>query len=178
MHRQSYVVHYLASFGFPIACVGHVEFVGLRRRSLSTCRSPPQASYYFWGQNPLYRCHGCLRCDFSFLLGRDYIYAIRALVSSLFHVVYFLHAGRIMTIDQLSFFGPQVPPAQLSSPPGFSPPVVSTPPQVNYVATSPVLVSSDDAIMHSVLGTLGLDFQDVVIPPGVVLLEAMTSCSL
>jgi len=116
--------------------------------------------------------------DFILLLGRDYVYAMGALVSSLFRVVCFPHDGRIVTIDQLSFFSPPVPPAQLSSPPGFYPPVVSAPPQVNYVATYPVPVSSDDVVMHSVLGALGPDFQDVVLPPGVALLEAMASCSL
>lgn len=47
--------------------------------------------------------------DFSLLLGRDYIYATGALFSSLFHVVYFLHDGRMVTIDQLSFFSHPVP---------------------------------------------------------------------
>ena len=116
--------------------------------------------------------------DFSLLLGRDYVYAMGALVSSLFRVLFFPHDRRIVTIDQLSFFSPPVPPVQLSSPPGFYPPVVSAPPQVNYVATYPVPVSSDVAIVHSVLGALGPDFQDVILPPGVALLEATTSCSL
>ena len=116
--------------------------------------------------------------DFSLLLGRDYVYAMGALVSSLFHVVCFPHDGRIVTIDQLSFFSPSVPPAQLSSPPCFYPPVVSIPLQVNYVATYPVPISSDDAVMHSVLRALGPDFQDVILPPGVALLEATTFDSL
>jgi len=49
--------------------------------------------------------------DFSLLLGRDYVYAMGALVSSLFWVVCFPHDGRIVTIDQLSFIHPWVPPA-------------------------------------------------------------------
>lgn len=44
--------------------------------------------------------------DFSLLLGRDYIYAMKAIVSTLFHVISFPHDGRIVTIDQLSFIGP------------------------------------------------------------------------
>ena len=48
---------------------------------------------------------------FSLLLGRDYVYAMGALVSSLFRVFFFPHNGRIVTIDQLSFFSPLVPPA-------------------------------------------------------------------
>jgi hypothetical protein len=44
--------------------------------------------------------------DFSLLLGRDYVYAMKAIVSTLFRVIYFPHDGRIVTIDQLSFIGP------------------------------------------------------------------------
>jgi hypothetical protein len=46
--------------------------------------------------------------DFSLLLGRDYVYAMKAIVSTLFHVIYFPHDGRIVTIDQLSFIGPDL----------------------------------------------------------------------
>ena len=116
--------------------------------------------------------------DFSLLLGRDYAYAMGALVSSLFHVVCFPHDGRIVTIDQLSFVRPRVPPVQLSSPPSFHPPIASAPPQINYVATYPVPTSSDAAVMHSVPGALGPDFQDFGLPSGVALLEALTSYSL
>jgi len=54
--------------------------------------------------------------EFNLLLGRDYAYAMGALVSSLFCVVFFPHNGRIVTIDQLSFVPSRAPPAQLSSP--------------------------------------------------------------
>ena len=116
--------------------------------------------------------------DFNLLLGHDYTYAMGALVSSLFRVVCFPHEGWIVTIDQLSFFGPDMATGPPSSLPSFYPPVVSAPPQVNYVATYPVPVLSDSAVVHQVLGALGLDFQDVFLPSGVELLEAMTSCSL
>ena len=116
--------------------------------------------------------------DFNFLLGRDYTYAMGALVSSLFRVVCFPHEGRIATIDQVSFFGPDVVAGSPSSLPSFYPPIVSAPLQVNYVATYPVSVLSDSAVVHQVLGELGPDFQDVVLPSSVELLEAMTSCSL
>jgi hypothetical protein len=39
--------------------------------------------------------------DFSLLLGRDYVYAMKAIVSTLFRVISFPHDGRIVTIDQL-----------------------------------------------------------------------------
>ena len=116
--------------------------------------------------------------DFNLLLGRDYTYAMGALVSSIFRVAYFSHEGRIVTIDQLSFFGPYVATVPPSSLPGFYPPVVSTPPQVNYVATYLMPVLSDGVVVHRVLGALGPDFQDVFLPSGVELLEAMNSCSL
>jgi len=54
--------------------------------------------------------------DFSLILGHDYIYAMGALVSSLFHVVCFPHNGRMVIIDQLSFFSHPVPSVPPSSP--------------------------------------------------------------
>jgi hypothetical protein len=44
--------------------------------------------------------------DFSLLLGQDYVYAMKAIVSTLFCVISFPHDGRIVTIDQLSFIDP------------------------------------------------------------------------
>jgi hypothetical protein len=46
--------------------------------------------------------------DFDLLLGRDYVYAMKAIVSTLFHVIYFPHDGRVVTIDQLSCVGPHL----------------------------------------------------------------------
>ena len=48
-------------------------------------------------QGPLY---------FNMLLGRDYVYAMKAVVSTLFRVMHFSHDGKIVTIDQLSFVTP------------------------------------------------------------------------
>ena len=44
--------------------------------------------------------------DFNLLLGRDYVYAMKAVVSTLFRVMYFPHDGKIVTVDQLSFVKP------------------------------------------------------------------------
>jgi hypothetical protein len=44
--------------------------------------------------------------DFSLLLGRDYVYAMKAIVSTLFHVISFPHNGWVVTVDQLSFIDP------------------------------------------------------------------------
>ena len=41
--------------------------------------------------------------DFNMILGRDYVYAMKDVVSTLFRVMHFPHDGKIMTIDQLSF---------------------------------------------------------------------------
>ena len=37
--------------------------------------------------------------DFNLLLGRDYVYAMNDIVSTLFRVVHFPHDGKIVTID-------------------------------------------------------------------------------
>ena len=44
--------------------------------------------------------------DFNLLLGRDYVYAMKDVVSTLFRVMYFPHDGKIVTIYQLSFVTP------------------------------------------------------------------------
>ena len=44
--------------------------------------------------------------DFNLLLGHDYVYAMKAVVSTLFLVMYFPHDGNIVTIDQLYFVTP------------------------------------------------------------------------
>jgi hypothetical protein len=44
--------------------------------------------------------------DFALLLGRDYVYAMKAIVSTLFRVISFPHDGRVVTVDQLSFIDP------------------------------------------------------------------------
>jgi hypothetical protein len=72
--------------------------------------------------------------DFSLLLGRDYVYAMKAIVSTLFRVISFPHDGRVVTVDQLSF----IDPAWIASLNGSCMLTVSPPPQVNYVALSPI----------------------------------------
>ena len=44
--------------------------------------------------------------DFNLLLGRDYVYAMKVVVSTLFRVIHFPHEGNIVSIDQLSFITP------------------------------------------------------------------------
>jgi hypothetical protein len=125
--------------------------------------------------------------DFSLLLGRDYVYAMKAIVSTLFHVISFPHDGRVVTIDQLSFIGP----TWIASLNGSCMHTVSPPPQVNYVALSPMAPTSVDLdpIVDMVISSIGLSepdlfppvvtldmvsFQSAFFPSSENLLEAMT----
>jgi hypothetical protein len=44
--------------------------------------------------------------DFILLLGGDYVYAMKAIMSTLFRLVSFPHDGRVVIVDQLSFVDP------------------------------------------------------------------------
>ena len=44
--------------------------------------------------------------DFNMLIGCDYVYTMKDVVSTLFRVMHFPHDGKIVTIDQLSFITP------------------------------------------------------------------------
>ena len=92
--------------------------------------------------------------DFTLLLGRDYVYAMKAIVSTLFRVISFPHDGRIVTIDQLSCIGPD----WVTSLSGSYMQTVSTPPHVNYVALSPMTSTSDylDPVVDMVISSVGL----------------------
>lgn len=87
--------------------------------------------------------------DFNLLLVHDYVY-----------VICFLHGGIIMDIHQLSFIGLSLIPSQPYSLNGPYMQVASPLPQVNYVSTYSMLVSTNDLandIMHHVLGALEYD---------------------
>ena len=54
--------------------------------------------------------------DYNLLLGRDYIYSMGVVVSSLFRVMCFLHEGRVVKlVDQLSFPGSHIADSQMPS---------------------------------------------------------------
>ena len=81
--------------------------------------------------------------DFNLLLGRDYVYAMKAVVSTLFRMMSFPHNGNIVTVDQLSFpslVSTTNNPTSLNVPDSK---VVSTPPWVNYVVASPMFSVTD-----------------------------------
>jgi hypothetical protein len=100
--------------------------------------------------------------DFSLLLGRDYVYAMKAIVSTLFHVISFPHDRRIVTIDQLSFIGPD----WVTSLTGSYMQTVSPSPHVNYVALSPMTSTFDDLdlVVDMVISSVGLLEPDLLTP--------------
>jgi hypothetical protein len=125
--------------------------------------------------------------DFTLLLGQDYVYDMKAIVSTLFRVISFPHDGRIVTIDQLSFIGPD----WVTSLSGSYMQTVSAPPHVNYVALSPMTSTFDDLdpVVDMVISSIGLlepdlltpfmtldmcSFQSDSLPSDEDLLEAMT----
>jgi hypothetical protein len=69
---------------------------------------------------------------------------MKAIVSTLFCVIYFPHDGRIVTIDQLSFVGPDLITNSMTSLNGSYMQMVFPPPQVNYVALSPMPSVADE----------------------------------
>ena len=125
--------------------------------------------------------------DFTLLLGQDYVYAMKAIVSTLFCVISFPHDGSIVTIDQLSFIDPD----WVTSLSGSYMQKVSPPLHVNYVALSPMISTSDalDPVVDMVISSVGLleldlltpvmtldmcSFQSDCLPSGKDLLEDMT----
>ena len=78
--------------------------------------------------------------DFNILLGHDYVYAMQAMVSTLFHVMYFNHGEEIVTIDQLDFLDPFLDPTRDQVFPLLIPSVSvdTTLPQVRYVVSCPL----------------------------------------
>ena len=75
--------------------------------------------------------------DFNMLLGRDYVYAMQAVLSTFFRVMYFNHGEEIVTIDQLDFLDSSPDPTRDQDFPLLVPSVSidTTPPQVSYVAS-------------------------------------------
>ena len=67
--------------------------------------------------------------DYNLLLGRDYIYCMGAIVSSLFRVMRFPHEGRMVKlIDQLSFPGSHIANSQIPTLNGLFTQEMSPPP--------------------------------------------------
>jgi hypothetical protein len=92
--------------------------------------------------------------DFALLLERDYVYAMKAIVSTLFRVISFPHDGQVVPVDQLSFIDPN----WIASLNGSYMQTISPLPQVNYVALSPMDSTSDDLdpVFDMVISLIGL----------------------
>jgi hypothetical protein len=88
--------------------------------------------------------------DFDLLLGRDYANAMKDIVSTLFCVISFHHNGRIVTIYQLLFVGLDLTIKLTTSLNGSYTQIVSPPPQVNYVALSPIPSSTSEDEPHTI----------------------------
>jgi hypothetical protein len=116
--------------------------------------------------------------DFDLILGRDYVYSMKAIVSTLFQMIFFPHDGRIVTTDQLSFVGPELITNPTTSVNGYYMSTVSPPPQVNHVALSPMpsvanendplivcSISNDlDLIVDMVISLIGILDPDLLTP--------------
>jgi hypothetical protein len=119
-------------------------------------------------------------------------------VSTLFPVICFPHNGKIVTIDQLSSIDPHLMVNHLPSLNGTYMPAMSSPPQVNYVTTCPMistphereyLPSPDlDLVVDMVISSIGIletyiptlikvvdmySFQSIFLPYSKDLMEAM-----
>jgi hypothetical protein len=106
--------------------------------------------------------------DFDLLLGQDYVYAMKAIVSTLFRVISFLHDGRMVTIDQLSFVGPNLTINPMNSLNVSYMHSTSPLPQVNYVALSPMTLAVDeddlDLVVDMVISLVGILDPDLLTP--------------
>jgi hypothetical protein len=141
--------------------------------------------------------------EFDLILRRDYVYSMRAIVSTLFRVIYFPHNGRVVTIDQLSFVGTELTINPMASLNDSYIQAVSLLLQVNYVVLSlmpsvadedePLTISSVsydlDMVVDMVISLIGslefdlltpvttlnmVSFQCVFLLSSEYLLEAMT----
>ena len=87
---------------------------------------------------------------------------MKAIVSTLFRVISFPHVGRIMTIDQLSFIGPD----WITSLNGSYMQTVSPLPHVNYGVLSLMTSTSDDLdpVVDMVIYSIGILEPDLLTP--------------
>jgi hypothetical protein len=104
--------------------------------------------------------------DLDLLLGRVYVYAMKDIVSTLFHVIYFPLDGRMVTIDQLSFIGPDLTINPITSLNGSYMQSISPLPQVNYVVLSPMTSNSNDLylVVDMVISLVGILEPDFLTP--------------
>jgi hypothetical protein len=129
--------------------------------------------------------------DFNLILDKDYVYAMKAIVSTLFCVISFPHNGRMVTINQLSCVGLDLITNPMTSLNMYYMQSVSPLPQVNYVALSLMNSTLDDLylVADMVISLVGLlepdlltpivtldicSFQSILLPSTEDLLESIT----
>jgi hypothetical protein len=76
--------------------------------------------------------------EFNLLLGWEYVYAMKTIMSTLFQVIHFPHNGNIVTIDQIVFISPDLTVDHSNSMNVPYMKVISLLPQVNYVVSCPM----------------------------------------
>ena len=91
--------------------------------------------------------------DYNLLLGRSYMYAMRAVASTVFHLIMFPHEGKIVTVDQLTYHDPQ----GLTALANVIPTINTIDPQgINTLANViPAINTMDDNIPASLLLNVG-----------------------
>lgn len=78
--------------------------------------------------------------EFNFLLGWDYVYDMNVVLSTPFCEMWFPHDGYIVSIDKILFVGLELTNNHSTSLSVLNVQVVSSLPQLNYVATYPIHV--------------------------------------
>jgi hypothetical protein len=80
--------------------------------------------------------------DYNLLLGHRWIDSMHAVVSTLFHVVHFPHQGKVITVDQVSFFNSYSRTRKFSfilkTPPGYENVGVGILKNSNFMGTFPI----------------------------------------
>jgi hypothetical protein len=176
------------SLGYPQLVSVTQNMLAFNRRTSHTLRVLPHFPITLRGKN--FFIHVMVvqdPLDFYLLLGRDYIYAMKSIMSTLFCLISFPHNGRIMTIDQLSFIGHDFTINSMTSLNGSYMQTIFSPPQVNYVELSPMPSTSDadepltvssissnlDPVVDMVISWVGL-----LEPKLLTLIATLDMCSL
>jgi hypothetical protein len=97
------------ALGYPHLVPVTQNLLAFNRRTNQPLGSPSSVSCNFGRENVFIDIMVVQEpLDFDLLLGRDYVYAMKSIVSTLFCVISFPHDGRVVTIDQISFVGPDL----------------------------------------------------------------------
>ena len=81
--------------------------------------------------------------DYNLLLGQNYMYAMRALASTVFLLMMFPHDGNIVTMDQLTYHDPQRPTTPYNDIPTMDTSIIATSMMAYFPLLPPPLAVSD-----------------------------------